>query len=151
MIGRDIKLTLNGKSIIENGDFVLDEDLDAAFTNRLLRASKGSWEFDRHIGIGLQDFAGMANTEETGREIENAIVSGLRDGGIVAHAIVYPVSADAVAIRITVFTTEGARTTTFSFRYEDAKVTYIETTVSATQFVTRESTNKFDERLGGGN
>lgn len=149
MIGRDIKLTLDGNSVIENGDFALDEDLDSAFTNRVLRASKGAWEYDPDIGIGLQDFTGMPNNAETARQLETDIVSGLRDVGVVSQAIVYPVAADAVAIRITVFTTEGQRTLTFSFRYEDAKITYIESIVNDTQFDTREPLNKYDRRIKG--
>lgn len=149
MIGRDIKLTLEGKSVIENGDFALDEDLDAAFTNRILRSSKGAWEFDPDIGVGLQDFAGMHNNAETARQLETDIVSGLRDVGVVAEAVVYPVSADSVAIRIKIFTTEGQRITTFSFRYEDAKITYLDSEVNDTQFETRESVNKYDQRIKG--
>ena len=151
MIGRDIKLTLEGNSVIENGDFALDEDLDAAFTNRILRASKGAWEYDPNIGVGLQDFAGMPNNAETARQLETDIVSGLRDVGVVSQATVYPIAADAVAIRISVFTTEGQRVLTFSFRYEDAKVTYIESIVNDTEFETRESVNKYDRRIKGEN
>lgn len=149
MIGRDIKLTLEGNSVIKNGDFDLDEDLDAAFTNRMLRASKGAWAFDPDIGIGLQDFTGLPNTAETARQLETDIVSGLRDIGVIAQVVVYPIAADAVAIRLSVFTTEGQRVFTFSFRYEDAKVTYIESKVNDTQFDTRESVNKYDRRLKG--
>ncbi len=149
MIGRDLKLTLEGNSVIENGDLALDEDLDAAFTNRILRDTKGAWEFDPNIGVGLQDYVGMKNTPETARQLETDIVSGLRDVGVVAQAVVYPIAADAVAIRVTVFTTEGQRVFTFSFRYEDGKVTYIESSVDDTQFQTRESVNKYNRRLKG--
>jgi len=149
MIGRDLRLTLEGNSVLTNGDFALDEDLDAAFTNRILRSTKGAWEFDPDIGVGLQDYAGMPNTPETARQIETDIVSGLRDVGVVSQATVYPIASDAVAIRISVFTTEGQRVFTFSFRFEDAKVTYIESSVDDTQFETRPSVNKYNRRLKG--
>lgn len=93
----------------------------------------------------------MPNNAETARQLETDIVSGLRDVGVVAQATVYPIAADAVAIRISVFTTEGQRVLTFSFRYEDAKVTYIETVTNDTQFETREALNKYDRRLKGEN
>ncbi len=146
MIGTDIKLTYEGSSVITNGDFSLDSDLDSAFTNRLLRASKGAWLYDPDMGIGLQDYAGLPNTAETGSTIEDAVVTGLAKAGINAQCTVYPTSFDTVAIVITVFTAGGTRSVTYSFNYEDAIVTYLESETQDTVFTTRKSSNIYDQR-----
>lgn len=146
MIGTDIKLTLEGASVLSNGDFDIESDLDWAVSNRILRASKGAWLYDPEIGVGIQDYAGMPNNQETGTTIEEAVVAGLDRVGISAQCIVYPISFDSVAINVTVFTPNGPRTLSYSFRYEDATVTYIESEVDDTTFETRKSTNKYDLR-----
>lgn len=137
---------MEGNTILKNGDFDLETDLDTAISNRILRASKGAWIYDPEIGIGLQDYAGLPNTEETGATIEDAVVTGMARVGINAQCIVYPISFDSVAINIVIFTPNGPRNMNYSFRYEDAKVEYIETAADDTSFVTRKTTNKYDLR-----
>lgn len=146
MFGTDIKLTNEGSVVLKNGDFDLETDLDSALSNRVLRASKGAWLYDPDIGIGLQDYAGLPNTEETGATIEDAVVAGLAKIGINAQCIVYPISFDSVSINIVIFTPNGPRELTYSFRYEDAIVTYLGTSADDTSFVTRKTTNKYDLR-----
>jgi len=147
MTGTDIKIDLEGNIVLKDGDFDLEDDLNEAVTNRMLRSSKGSWEFDPDIGIGLQDFAGMVNNESTASEIEDAVVTGLRKVDINAQCSVYPISRDAVAIQILVFTDKGMKKIPFSYRYKDGLVTYISSPVQDAGYKTREPANKYDRRV----
>jgi hypothetical protein len=146
MFGTDIKTTIEGTTVLKNGDFDIESDLDSAISNRVLRASKGAWKYDPEIGVGLQDYAGMPNNEETGVTIEDSVVTGLGKVGINAQCIVYPTSFDSVSINVVIYTPNGPREMKYSFRYEDALVTYLETEADDTQFVTRKTTNKYDLR-----
>lgn len=146
MTGSDIKTDRTGKAVLKDGDFDLDTDLDASVTNRMLRTSPGSWALDPDIGVGLQDFAGLPNTPETGAQIEDAVVAGLRKVTIAAQCTVYPVSFDSVAIVVVVFTPFGPKTSTIQFRYEGGEVTYFEEPVEDTGFPTRRPLNKYERR-----
>jgi hypothetical protein len=149
MTGTDIRLSLDGQTVLKNGDFDLEYDLDEAVTNRMLRSSNGSWSFDGDIGIGLQDFAGLPNNQANATAIEDAVVTGLRKVGISAQCTVYPITFDSVAIQVLVFTTQGAKQLPFSFRYDGGLVTYIKNTVQDTGFKVQSPANKYDRRYGG--
>lgn len=146
MNGTDIKLTLEGNVVLKDGDFAIEDDLNEAVTNRMLRSSIGSWEFDPDIGIGIQDFAGMVNNASTAADIENAVVTGLKKVDINAQCVVYPISRDAVAVQVLVFTEKGIKKIPFSYRYVDGMITYIESPVQDAGFPTREPANKYDRR-----
>lgn len=146
MTGTDIKLTMEGKVVLKNGDFDIEEDMNEAVTNRMLRSSLGSWEFDPDIGIGLQDFTGMPNSQATGAEIEDAVVTGLKKVDINAQCTVYPLSFDSAAVQVIVFTERGIKKMPFTYRYEDGQVTYITSPVQDAGFKTREPANKYDRR-----
>lgn len=149
MTGTDLKTTVQGKAVLKNGDFDLEVDLDTAVTNRMLRTSPGSWLFDLDIGVGLQDFTGLPNTEETGLSIEDRVVTGLRRAGVAAQCTVYPVSHDSVAIVVIVFTPGGTKTTKVQFRYEGGQTTYFEEPVEDTGFKTQRPVNKYERRFRG--
>lgn len=149
MIGKDIKLSLEGNSVLKNGDLDLEADPDQAWTNRILRASKGAWKFDPEIGVGLQDFAGFPNNQETGTNIEQSVVSGLRKVGVEAECTVYPISFDSVAVLVTVFSPDGPKQLNFQFRYDNAKIEYITNEVQSEFSKTREAVNKYDRRHRG--
>lgn len=146
MTGTDLKLDLEGKTVLKDGDFDLELDLNEAVTNRMLRTSIGSWEFDPEIGIGLQDYAGRRNDATTGHEIEDAVVAGLRLVDIEGQCVVYPISRDSIAVQVLVFTEQGVKKLPYTFRYEGGLVTYIESEVEDAGYPTREPANKYDRR-----
>ena len=146
MTGSDLKMTLDGASVLRNGDFDLETSLDEAITNRMLRTSLGSWQFDPNIGVGLQDYTGMPNNQSNATAIEDAVVTGLKNVGIDAQCTVYPISYDSVAIQVLCFTTQGVVQLPFSFRYEGGEVTYIQSVTQDTGFVVQSPANKYDLR-----
>jgi len=146
MNGTDIAVTLEGKTVLKDGDFALEYDLNEAVTNRMLRTSLGSWPYDPEIGIGLQDFAGRPNNAQTGQEIEDTVVAGLSRVGIEGQCVVYPISRGAVSIQVLVFTDQGVKRLPFSFKYEDGLVTYMTSEVQDAGYPTREPLNKYIRR-----
>ncbi len=149
-IGNDLKTTMDGKTVLKNGDFDLEENMDVAITNRMLRCSKGAWLYDPEISIGLQDYAGKLKNQATATEIEEAVINGLKRVGIEAQCTVFPVSFDSVNIVIGIITSEGSKTFEFSFTYKEGIVEYNRTQTDSSLFKTREAVNKYDRRRTNG-
>jgi len=97
-------------SVGEDGDLADNKD-DAiqSLVNEIrtvIRSETGDWQFYPQLGADLSDFLGEPNNRETGKAIEDRIISSLVGLGIVTRGDlsvrVMPVEAHAVMITITV-------------------------------------------------
>jgi hypothetical protein len=97
-----------------SGDFVLDEvELDLKDTRdenyrgaiqrvqARLQSSKGDWQGSPQTGAGLKKYAGLPNTPEVGRDLQNAISNELMRGSLLSpqevRVDVFPISRTSIA------------------------------------------------------
>ena len=64
MIGSDITLDYTGNTIIENGDFTIEEDSSLSYLNRMLVSSPGSWYYHPSLGIGIKSYLNNERLQE---------------------------------------------------------------------------------------
>ena len=135
----------------ENGDYIVGEDGDIASTEddllvaflqqvrTLLIAEVADWESDPMFSTGLKDFVGEPNTSETGRDIEDRIISSLIYNEIAnaddLYVRVVPVKPDAVLAVVSVAVTptagnqlekEGEVKVAFLLNIEEGRMIFIE-------------------------
>lgn len=68
-----------------------------------VRSDKGDWAYNKPIGASLSSFVGMPNTAETGKAIEQTILSALQYNNLVdigdVKIKVVPISANVIAVQ----------------------------------------------------
>ena len=98
----DIKLDGEGNTIIRDGDFVLT-DTDKEFIVRMLLSTPGSWKLHPQLGIGLQDFVGEQNTEDTLNKMRTKIISFFREYNMYPVVSVLPIDDESAICDIEFF------------------------------------------------
>lgn len=102
----DLKMSPDGDLVIENGDLALvtGEDWFIQETNKIIRTNNPDWEFHPDVGASLEDFAGLPNTRETARAIEERLHDKITQdsihipGKLSVRAV--PITVDEIAIYI---------------------------------------------------
>ena len=125
MFGTDIKLNIEGKSIMKNNDFATEDD-DLKYIIRLLVTPPGGWKLHTNLGIGLQDFVGRDNTEENAHEMIEYISEKLYTYAIMAKIEVNPLNEQTVQVIVSAYTEDAIVPINFKFNYRDGKFSYFD-------------------------
>jgi len=95
----DIVLDANGNSVIRNGALQVTGS-DVEFVLRSLKYGQGSWSLHPGLGLGLDQYIGMVNNEETRDLIRNDILTYFSNNSIVVEPIVAPVGLNDISISL---------------------------------------------------
>lgn len=124
----DLKESINGDLIIENGDLA-DTGIDyslAAFQliRTILNTKPTESGIYPNMGFYSNIYEGMPNTQSTAKEITKAIKQAIKENSVFYDSEIqiesFPVSKSSIAFNISVLTTEGD-TKNYNFAYDTAE------------------------------
>jgi len=149
MIGSDIALDYTGNTIIENGDFKLEQDSTLSYLNRMLVTAPGSWKTEPSIGIGIQSYLDGDNIDYNIKKLDSYLYSLTTMLGITADITI---NKNNSTLRIDIVSSDINTTNKaigLKFNYMNGVITYdavsseLEQNTSALHI---KSSNKYRDR-----
>jgi hypothetical protein len=150
MIGSDIELDYNGNTIINNGDFTIEEDSSLSYLNRMLVSSPGSWYYHPSLGIGIKTYLNNENLRDNTKNLKMYINGTLASMGVMGSADI-TTNMDTLTVNITSIDAYSMtqKTSGFKFNYMNGNITYdqiAKEVTNTTDSLHIKSTNKYRDR-----